>query len=202
MELLEFVRVIVTGTLDEGAASLAARPELATMALASGATRGEAKAFFFDEIKHYVYRGDTALHVAAAAFRRDVASLLVRHGADVHARNRLGAAPLHYAADTNHRDPNAQADTIAYLLSCGANVNLADRRGTMPLHRAVRTRSRAAVQALLDGGADVAAPNGSGSTPLHLALQTTGRGGSGTTEAKAEQEQIIGLLLARGARLS
>ena len=40
----------------------------------------------------------------------------------------------------------------------------------------------------------------SGSTPLHLAVQTTGRGGSGSEEARRQQAEIIRLLLARGAR--
>ena len=74
-----------------------------------GATREDASAFFFTEIAHYLYAGDTALHMAAAAFRRPVAELLVAHGADCRARNRRGAEPLHYAADANHWDPAAQA---------------------------------------------------------------------------------------------
>jgi hypothetical protein len=63
-----------------------------------------------------------------------------------------------------------------------------------PLHRAVRTRCAAAVRALLDGGADPLRANGNGSTPLKLATQTTGRGGSGSPAAKAQQEQIVQLL--------
>ncbi len=42
--------------------------------------------------------GDTALHIAAAAYRTDLAQRLVAAGADVRARNRRGAEPLHYAA--------------------------------------------------------------------------------------------------------
>src|SRR5881394_954894 len=105
-----------------------------------GATRDNASAFFFSEIAHYLYAGDTALHMAAAAFRRPVAKLLIAHGADCHAQNRLGATPLHYAADANHWDPTAQAKTIAYLLSVGADPDALDKNGVTPLHRAVRTR--------------------------------------------------------------
>ena len=65
-----------------------------------------ASAFFFVEIAHYLYVGDTALHMAAAAFRRPVAELLVVHGADCRAKNRRGAEPLHYAADANRWDPS------------------------------------------------------------------------------------------------
>ena len=137
--------------------------------------------------------------MAAAAFRRPVAELLVAHGADRHARNRRGAEPLHYAADANHWDPTAQAETLEYLLSVGADPNALDRSGVAPLHRAVRTRSLPAVRALLDGGANPTAPNKAGSTPLHLAVQTTGRGGSGSEHARQQQTGIIRLLLERGA---
>src|SRR5262249_3925804 len=74
--------------------------------------------------------------------------------------------------------------------------------GVAPLHRAVRTRSLAAVRALLDGGAKPRASNKAGSTPLHLAVQTTGRGGSGSAHAREQQIQIIRLLLERGAKLT
>jgi ankyrin repeat protein len=138
--------------------------------------------------------------MAAAAFRRDVAALLVANGADCLARNRRGAEPLHYAADANRWDPIAQAETIEFLISVGADPNALDRSGVSPLHRAVRTRSLAAVRALADGGADVGRPNKGGSTPLHLAVQTTGRGGSGSQRAREQQAGIVRLLLERGAR--
>ncbi|HEV3146027.1 MAG TPA: ankyrin repeat domain-containing protein [Gemmataceae bacterium] len=169
------------------------------MAAPVGATRQEATTFFFTGIRHYMYAGDTALHMAAAAFCRPMAELLVSHGADCRARNRQGAEPLHYAADANHWDPEAQADVIEYLTSIGADTNTMDKSGVAPLHRAVRTRSLKAVQALLDGGANPRKRNKSGSTPLHLAVQTTGRGGSGSDEARRQQAGIIRLLLERGA---
>src|SRR3954470_1881166 len=118
---LEFVRQVVNGEIDDVSRRLAARPTLATAAAEVGAARHGASDFFFAEIAHYLYAGDTALHMAAAAFRRPVATLLVAHGADCHARNRRGAQPLHYAADANRWDPEAQAETIAYLISIGAD---------------------------------------------------------------------------------
>jgi len=192
---------MVAGNLDEVARALDRKPALATTAVRTGATRETGAEFFIQAIRHYIYAGDTALHVAAAAFRRDVAELLVKHGADCRARNRRGAEPLHYAADANRSDPHPQAETIAYLISVGADPNARDNSGVAPLHRAVRTRSAAAVRALLDGGADVRQPNKAGSMPLHLAVQTTGRGGSGSPEAREQQAKIISLLLEGGARL-
>ena len=199
-DFLDFVRVVVKGDVDEVSRRLAGDPSLAIVSSEVGATREDASRFFFSEIAHYLYAGDTALHMAAAAFRPSVAKLLVVHGADCRARNRRGAEPLHYAADANHWDPAAQAKTIEYLLSVGADPNALDRSRVAPLHRAVRTRSLSAVRALLDGGADPRIPNQSGARPLHLAVQTTGAGGSGSPQAREQQMAIVRLLLERGAR--
>jgi ankyrin repeat protein len=196
---LEFIRLVVAGDTDCVSRRLSAVPALATTALPVGATRQQATAFFFTAIAHYLYAGDTALHMAAAAFSRPMAELLMTHGADCRARNRRGAEPLHYAAD-GRREPRAQAGVIEYLISMGAEPNAVDKTGVAPLHRAVRGRSLAAVRALLDGGAEVRQPNKSGSTPLHLAVQNTGKSGSGSDEAHQQQAAIIKLLLARGAR--
>ena len=197
---VDFVRLVATGPLGEVARRLTDTPALATTAADVGATRQSATPFFFAEIRHYLYRGDTALHIAAAAFRRPAALLLVKHGARCRARNRMGAEPLHYAADANHWDPASQAEIIEYLISIGANPVAADGKGVAPLHRAVRTRSLAAVRALIDSGADPRQPNKAGSTPLHLAVQTTGKGGSGSPRAREQQIGIIKVLLERGAR--
>ncbi len=196
---LDFVRHVVSGDIEELSRRLAANPSLATEAAEVGATRQGAPDFFFTEIAHYLYAGDTALHIAAAAFRYPVAELFVAHGADCRARNRRGAEPLHYAADANRWEPASQAKTIEYLLSVGADPNALDRSGVAPLHRAVRTRSLPAVRALLDGGANPRERNKAGPTPLHLAVQTTGRGGSGSAHARQQQTGIIRLLLERGA---
>jgi ankyrin repeat protein len=162
-----------------------------------------AAADFFDEIKHYMYKGDTALHMAAAAYQERIAVELIARGADVRAQNRRGAEPLHYAADGapsfHHWNPTAQAAVVAYLIQAGADPNAVDKEGVTPLHRAVRTRCAGAVKALLEGGADVGARNKNGSTPMFLANRNTGRGGTGTPEAKAQQVEIVRLLTEFGA---
>jgi ankyrin repeat protein len=89
---------------------------------------------------------------------------------------------------------------IGWLIDAGADPNAVDMDGVTPLHRAVRTRSAAAVGALLAGGADVGRKNGSGSTPLRLARLTTGRSGAGSPDAKAQQQEILRLLDRHGAR--
>ena len=197
---LEFIGLVVAGDIDRVSRRLSAAPTLATTALPVGATRQQATDFFFTAISHYLYAGDTALHMAAAAFSRPMTELLMGHGADSRARNRRGAEPLHYASDGGRWEPGAQAGVIEYLISMGAQPNALDKSGVAPLHRAVRTRSLAAVRALLDGGAEPRQPNKAGSTPLHLAVQPTGKSGSGSDEAHRQQAAIIKLLLARGAR--
>src|SRR5579871_1837102 len=96
---LDFVRLVIEGETDQVSDRLRANPTLATMGSPVGASRHEAKSFFFETISHYLYAGDTALHMAAAAFRRQMTELLVTHGAKHRARNGRGAEPLHYAAD-------------------------------------------------------------------------------------------------------
>jgi hypothetical protein len=88
-------------------------------------------------------------------------------------------------------EPEAQSATIAYLIQAGANPNAKDNSGVAPLHRAVRTRCAAAVRALLVSGADARGKNKRGSTPLHLAVQNTGRGGTGSAAARAEQQETF-----------
>jgi hypothetical protein len=56
------------------------------------------------------------------------------------------------------------------------------------------------VAALIVGGADVNLRNGRGSTPLAIARVTSGRGGSGSDRARAEQRKIIEILERAGAR--
>lgn len=192
----KFIDAIVTRDIDAVARQLRDNPALATMAYGGDAGRRDAPSIFYTEIRHYMYGGDTPLHMAAAAFCQPIAALLIAGGADIRAINRRGAEPLHYAADANKDNPAAQADTIRYLLSAGADANAIDRSGVAPLHRAVRTRSFAAVQALLDGGANPRKKNRSGSTPLFLSRRNTGRSGSGSPAAIQERERIEALLIA------
>jgi ankyrin repeat protein len=196
--LLAFVRAIASGHGTVAAALLDATPLLARAALAAGATRASADEFFLHECGVYLYAGHTALHVAAAAHNTAFARTLVEAGADVRAKNRRGAEPLHEATrggpGSNSWDPACQVAVIAYLIEAGADPEAGAAGGVTPLHRAVRNRCAAAVRALLDAGADPHRTNDRGSTAITLASQTTGRGGSGSPEAKAQQAEILALL--------
>jgi ankyrin repeat protein len=175
-------------------------PGLVTSPLRVGASRQDPRPYFLIPIRHYVYAGDTALHVAAAANDGALAESLVAQGAAVRAQNRRGAEPLHYAADGGpDADSKAQRELISFLIDAGADPNSLDKSGVAPLHRAVRDRCSGGVSALIDKGADPLLKNKSGSTPLHLAVQNTGKSHSGSDAAKEEQYRIMVLLLEHGA---
>ena len=130
----------------------------------------------------------------ASATTPEMARALVAAGAELRARNRRGAEPLHAAVIGNPGSstwhPADQRGVILFLVESGADPNAAAAGDVTPLHRAVRNRCSAAVGALLLAGANPLLANTRGSTAYDLALLTTGRGGSGSVEAKAEQRII------------
>jgi hypothetical protein len=194
-DLMTLVVAIVDNDAAAFDARLAARPELARAALAVGATRQASREFFLPAIGRYLMTGDTALHIAAAGYRVAMVERLLAAGADPGARNRRGAEPLHAAAagqpGSVQWNPEAQAQVIGRLIAAGADPNAHDKSGTTPLHKAVRTRCASAVEALIAGGADSDIATKRGSTPARLAEVTSGRGGSGSPEARAEQAEIL-----------
>ena len=163
----------------------------------------DAARLYESKIFHWIYVGDTALHLAAAGYRVELVRLLLVAGADPNSTiNHRRSGPLHYAADGYINGPawNAkrQVETIQCLLEAGAEINAQDKNGASPLHRAVRTRCAAAVKCLLKAGGNPTLKNKSGSTPFHLAVQDTGRGGTGAEAARTAQRQIIHEFLSFG----
>jgi len=191
---------IITAILDDDAGAVASFLQ----ADAGLATRLIRTAKLYDSrIFHWIYVGDTLLHLAAAGYRVETIRLLLASGADANAaENHRGSTPLHYAADGFVTGPGwdaqHQVETIRCLLNKGADIHVQDRNGATPLHRAVRSRCAAAVNFLLDAGADPAIRNKPGSTAFHLAAQNTGRGGSGSEKARTAQREILQAFLERG----
>src|SRR3954447_10239485 len=86
------------------------------------------------KIFHWIYAGDTALHLAAAGYRVEMVKLLLAAGADPNAaKNMRKSSPLHYAADGFITGPawdaKRQLETIRCLLENGANIHLQDMNG-------------------------------------------------------------------------
>jgi len=129
--------------------------------------------------------GSTALHWAAFRDDLEMTQALLKAGADVNPKTRLGdQTPLFMAAK------NGNAAIVELLLKSGAAANAKSSNGTTPLMMAAASGSAPAVQVLLDHGAD---PNlkdvNQGQTALMFAA------GFGRTDA-------VKVLAARGADLS
>jgi ankyrin repeat protein len=89
------------------------------------------------EIFHWLYVGDTLLHLAAAGYRVEIVQLFLQAGADPNAaKNRRKSTPLHYAADgfiTGPAwNPDRQVKTLDSLFQSGANIHSQDMNGATP----------------------------------------------------------------------
>ncbi len=192
--LLTLIRAICCADGEGALPLLSASPELAAAEL------GRVDECFLTDCSAQFYAGDTALHAAAFAYNVAIARELMAAGANLRARNRRGAQPLHAAVNggpgSPRWNPPRQVAMITYLIDSGADPDAVAAGGVTPLQRAVRNRCSAAVRVLLDAGADPQRTNDNGSTAITLIGWTTGRGGSGSAEAKAEQAIIVDLLAA------
>ncbi|KGL78584.1 Ankyrin repeat and SOCS box protein 10, partial [Tinamus guttatus] len=118
---------------------------------------------------------DTALHVAARHGLADHVGLLLRHGAELEAKNEEGQTPLNAACAQPHQpqDMERYYRVCQLLVESGANVNAADRDRQHPLHLACKNANAQVVELLLARGAHVNIMNYSGNTALHNILQMT-----------------------------
>ena len=145
-ELRKLVEAIVECYSDEVSRLLGASPELARASFKEGATRQSEKPFFLDRIRRYVWRGYTALHIAAAGYQAETVCTLIAAGADIHAGNRHGDEPIHAAAVGNPSSPNCSSGDARASFTIGLCS-----RGPEPCKYGTRA---AAQQQLFGGTAD------------------------------------------------
>jgi ankyrin repeat protein len=111
---------------------------------------------------------------------KEMAELLIDHGADINAKAFNDKTPLLMAATASNKE------VVDVLLTKGADPNAKTKDGYTPLHGAVKSKSIAIIEALLAAGADPNAKTKDGYTLLHEAT-------------KSESIAIIEALLAAGA---
>lgn len=122
----------------------------------------------------------TALMIAAAGPKNEIAGDLIAHGANVNAQLKSGTTALLLASS----QPGSEMSRL--LLEHGANWHVEDRNGFTPLLLASTRGSLDITRALLDKGADVHIQNKKGRTPLVAAVE-------------AQRAENVRLLLSRGA---
>jgi len=113
----------------------------------------------------------TPLHVAIYEEHRDIAILLLDHGADTEIRSSANQTALYMASSRGH------ADVVRALIDCGADLNVqcddwmddvVDVTWT-PLHAAIYDEHRDVALLLLEGGADTESRNSGDETALYMA---------------------------------
>ncbi len=158
------------------------------------------------------HENSTPLHHATGFGTIETMTLLLDSGADVNAKNRRGATPLHWAVHDEAK--------VRLLISRGAQVNARQVEGRTPLFLAASMgNGNAIVRLLLDHGADAALATAIGLTPLMAAslrgnvdtmrmlidqkIDVNARNGAGETAlalaATNGSPQALRLLLASGA---
>jgi ankyrin repeat protein len=111
----------------------------------------------------------TALHAASVKGHLQVASLLLRNGADPDSRDDLDRVPLHKVSQGGQLVMAKSSLEIARLLvNSGADVNVTDDEGCAPLHAAAQSGYREIAELLLGSSASLDARNEMQETPLKL----------------------------------
>ena len=120
----------------------------------------------------------TSLHNAADG---EIASMLLKHGAEINYQDIQLRTPLMYSAWSGNEA------VMSVLLKSGADISMCDGFGNTALHDAVRNAREAASRLLIDASADPDTKNSlNGYTSLHYA-------------AEHGDQMIVDLLLSHGA---
>ena len=175
---------------------------LAFASFSHGATRQgpSLSPYFIKEIGHYIYSGDTALHFSAASHRPKMANTLINARTNVRATNRRVVNRFMLQQSESPVRPHGIRRHKQRRLSASSKPALNRTRRIWTGHSAAPRRSsalRGCGTKAFEPGADPAIRNKNGSTATQLALHTTGRGGSGSSEANSQQQEILLLLQSR-----
>ena len=105
----------------------------------------------------------SALHEAATHVDDGITRLLLKNGADVHARDASDDTPLHAAASLG------RVANIRLLLESGADITARSDSSGLALHMAAASGQLEAVRTLLEAGSDVNAHGGKYANALQVA---------------------------------
>jgi G3E family GTPase/ankyrin repeat protein len=114
-------------------------------------------------IKALDSHGNTALHYAASEGHIAAISWLVKHGADVHARNENGDTALHCASEHGH------IAAMERLTCCGARLMAVSKSGATAVHCAASKGHIVVLEWLAAQGVDIDTVDDDGAPPLHFA---------------------------------
>ena len=107
----------------------------------------------------------TSLHIAAQRNALNLATLLLKNGANIASRDLRESTPLHKAVE--YRNPQM----VELLLANGADVKAVDVSGETPLHLAIYESNLTTMTYLIKEGADPNALNFFDSMPLDIAIE-------------------------------
>ena len=133
--------------------------------------------------------GNNALTEAVYNKRIDIVRVLLRRGANVNKKSKLGRTALYFATTTG--DPGLVAD----LLNHGSDINTPDFLGVTPLMQAAKYADPEIVSLLLARGASVHEIDTEGKTALQFAQERRVY----SEEDKYQQVQIVRALTAAAA---
>lgn len=112
--------------------------------------------------------------------RLENVKVLLKHGADINAKNALGWTPLHclgkYTEEKASQEAwgtaarNRDEELVKELLANGAEINAEDNDNDTPLHVAIANNRNEIAKILIGNGADKGKKDKDGKTPLDVAI--------------------------------
>lgn len=121
--------------------------------------------------------GNTAFAIAVGHRNHAAAEVLLKHGANINAKNDLGeTALMRSVTGVANRKKMADGDAslVQWLIDKQARLNETDKNGRTALHHAVLSKNVTAARALLQAGASYTIKDGDGKDVMSLAKSQGG----------------------------